>query len=119
MIAHQLPQARPVEPAAGAVQDVYDVGAVEALAEIDEQFGGDQLFGGQHPGRNSEYHSVRPAIDPRLVDHDNGIAHAGDQVNVVAVAMRLGQPDWIANLGLEAFFLQKPQGFRYSCRAQE
>ena len=50
------------------------------------------------------------AIDPGLIDHNDGIAHAGDQVNVEFAAMRLGQPHRVGNFGFEAFFLQRAQG---------
>ncbi len=82
------------------------VGAIEAFAEVHKQFGGDQLLGRQYASGHAEHFGGRAAINPRLVDGDDGVAHAGNEIDEVAVAMRLGQPDWVAYLGFETLFIQ-------------
>ena len=66
-----------------------------------------------------KYHARGAAVDPRLVDRDDGIAHAGDQVDKVAVAMRLGQPHRVANFGLKALLLQDAAAPRARLRWSE
>ncbi len=80
------------------------VGAVETLAEVHKQLGRNQLFGGKHPRLDTKYHRLGAAIDPRLVNRDDSIAHARDEIDIVSVAVRFGQPYWITYLDFEALF---------------
>ena len=68
---------------------------------------------------HAQYQARGTAIDPRLVDCDHGIAHAGDQVDEVSVAMRLGQPHRVANFGLKALLLQMSQRLGHGLAGQE
>lgn len=115
MVPGQLAQAVPVEFASCATDNVSDVSAVEALAKVDEQLRRNELLGSEYPGWHVEQDYVGAAVDPRLIDRDDGIAHAGDQVDVIAAAAGLGQPHRIANLDLEAVLFQMPQRLGHCC----
>ena len=91
VLAHQFQQPVPIKLAAGAVEYVRDVGAVEALAESDEQLGGDQFLRPPAPAGIPRT-SAGATLDPGLIDGDDAVAHAGDQVDEEAVPVRLGQP---------------------------
>ena len=120
MIPGKLTQAMPIQVAYCAMDDMSDVGAVEALAKVDEQLRRNKLLGTKHPCRNTEHDGVGTAFDPRLVDGDDSVAHAGDQVDVIAVAVGLCKPYRIADPDLEAAVFQVPQclGHR-GCRKKE
>ena len=49
----------------------------------------------------------------------HGVAHPGDQVDKVSVAMSFGQPDWIAYFGFKALLLQMPERFGYDFAGEE
>ena len=102
-----------------AVNDVRDIGAIETLAKIDEQLRGNQFLGSEHASGNAENDRLRAAVNPGLIDRNDGIAHARDEVDEIAVTMGLGQPDRVADLGFEALLLQMPQRLRHRLRRQE
>src|SRR5205814_4289872 len=79
---------------------------VKAFAARDEQLRCNQLFSGQHAAADVHDHFDPTALDPRIVNRDHAVAHAGDQVDVEIVAMGLGQPHRIANLALKSCRVQ-------------
>jgi hypothetical protein len=42
-------------------------------------------------------------LNPRILDNDCRIAHSRDEVDKEIIAVRLKQPNWVANFALEAF----------------
>ena len=91
-----------------------DICAIKALATRDEKLGGDHLFGRQDLASEAENFVLLTTVDPILLDGQCGIANTGDEVYEVVAATRLGKPDWILNVGLEALLHQHFKGTRNS-----
>src|SRR6516165_4564939 len=106
MLTDKLPDASPIQFSVCAIDNMHHVGAIETLPEINKQLRGDELLGGQHSRRYSQHLGRRASVDPGLIDSNDGVAHTGDEVHEVSVAVRLGEPDRVRNFGLESFLLQ-------------
>src|SRR5581483_6156951 len=112
VFADKSEETGPIHLALGAVNDVNDVGAIETLAAGDEDFGSDEFFGGQHASLSADDHSGAAAFNPGAIDANDGVAHAGDEIDEKAVAMSLGQPHRIADFTFEAALGKTIEGAR-------
>src|SRR5215831_11601511 len=112
MFPSQLNDTIPLQLSAAGKNDVSNVGSVEAFATGDKQLGHQQFFWSQHSGIDPEDDRGASALGPGSVHGDYSVAHAGDEIDKIAVAMCLGQPDGIADFALEAMLGKAGQGIR-------
>src|SRR4051794_21158430 len=101
MLADEMQNTIPIDLAARSIDDVDDVGAIETLTAGDEQLGGDQLLGSKNLHRGAELFSGNTTVDPALVNDERRVTHAGDQVDEVFSAVRLGKPHGVVHFRLE------------------
>src|ERR1051325_6670542 len=87
VFSEQVLQAVPVDLFVGTVDDVGDIGAVEAFPARYEHLGCDEFLGSQHFDAHAELFTEVGAVDPALVYDDSGIAHPGNEVDEVFSAM--------------------------------
>jgi hypothetical protein len=95
-------QALPVDDVAARVEQVGDVGAVEALALLDEPLGPDHLLGRAELDRDVEDEVGRGVLEPLVVDHGDTVARTEDEVDVKLAMTRLAQPVRKGHFGLVA-----------------
>jgi hypothetical protein len=106
----QLSEAVPVQCAGAGFEEVCDVGAIESFSTRDEELGGDHLFRGKNFAAYAENFIFPGAIDPRLFYGEGCVTNAGDEVDEVFAAPRLGEPDGVLNVSLEALFDENLKG---------
>ena len=87
-----IDEAPPVELVADRVDDVRDVGAVEALALHDQPLRPDHLLGRNQLHVDVEDDAVDRVVEPQLVDDRDAVAGAEDQVDEVVALERLAEP---------------------------
>jgi hypothetical protein len=80
---------------------------VKALSSGDKELGNQEFFGAQHMGSYAMYDRRSGSGDPGVLHYDSSVAHAGDEIHVERIPMRLIKPDRITDLALEPF-LSKP-----------
>jgi hypothetical protein len=59
------------------------------------------------------------SLNPQVVNHDRGVAHAGNQVDKKVIAVRLEKPDGVASLASETFLLQDLDRLDRTLRGQK
>ena len=98
----------PVDVALERAYEVRDVAAVEAVPGGDVDLAGDHLFGAEQAGRHAEELGRAAGLEPGGAHlQAPGVAHGEQDVEQVAAAVSLGQPQGVADLGGEA---GSPQG---------
>src|SRR5437762_3693003 len=97
----------PVEPAFCAINNVGDVSAIKSLSPGDEELRSKKLLWSKHPSRNIDDQRRMSQFDPRRINCNHRVAHAGDQVHKELISMSFGQPDRIANLTFESMLDRK------------
>src|SRR5581483_661364 len=110
VVSGKLKDTLPVEFAPSTVNDVCDVGSVEALAAGHEEFRGEKFFCGQNSGLHSMYRCGFRPVYPGLIDDDRGIAHPGYEIDKESVAVGLKEPDRVAHFRFESFPAKQFQG---------
>ena len=110
MLAHVIENADPVKPPVGPINNVRDVGAVEAFTAYYEQLRREQVLGRDNLRRHARDRSLQRSLHPAFVNHDHGIAHAGNEIHEVLAAKRFRQPHWIGHLAFKAMTAQPLDG---------
>src|SRR5215469_3693463 len=101
MLACQINNPLPIEPALGAVDNMRDIASVKSLPPGHEQFRGQQVFRSQDPTLDAGNACRLCAVEPAIVDDDHRIAHAGDQVDEILTPNGFGEPDRVGSLAVK------------------
>ena len=120
MLLHLGKNPAPVQTALAGVDDMSDVGSVEAFPTQDEKLRHQQLLGSQNPNPHVQNHGGARIFNPRLLHRDYGVAHAGDQVHKKSMTAGLVQPHRILGPAAETIFLQTTNrcGYIFWCEKQ-
>ncbi len=119
MISCQLQDPIPVKIPVRSEDDVSDIRPIEAFATGHKEFRRKQFFRRQHPALHTANIRGMGVPNPRVIDCNDSIAHPGNQVNEVAVAMNFRQPDRIAYLALKAASFKRYESSLGYIRTQE
>ena len=96
-----------------------DVSAIKSLSTGDEELRSKKLLWSKHASRNIDDQGRMSQFDPRRINCNHRVAHAGDQVHKELISMSFGQPDRIANLTFESMLTQMPERLRHVFGAQK
>ena len=85
---------------------MQDVGAIEALALLDERLRPDHLLGGRQPDDEAQDVGARGVIEPEIVHAGDAIARIEDHVHEIAAGVNFSEPVRERELRLEAEALE-------------
>src|SRR5215472_4607772 len=112
MFASKLEDSLPVDPALQSVNNMGYIGPIKALSTKDKQFGRDQFFWCKHSRVCAKDQCRICALDPGIINRQCAVAHTGDEIDELTVAMCLGQPDWIADFTIQTLLIKETEGCR-------
>jgi hypothetical protein len=112
MLPRKLKNAFPLQLSSSAINDMDDVSTVKALAARDKQLGNQQFLRSQDARLDRVNPSRFGAAYPRVLYSDRAVAHASDQVDEEAVAIRFIEPDRVLCFAFEALDAEAIQGLR-------
>src|SRR5437899_12842016 len=81
----------PVQPAFCAINNVGDVIAIKSLSTGDEELRSKKLLWSKHASRNIDDQFRMSQFDPRRINCNHRVAHAGDQVHNELILMSFFQ----------------------------
>src|SRR6266545_3423611 len=99
VVSHSAEQPLPIEHGSAGVQEVRDIGAIEALALHDEYLLPEDLFYGAQSGWQAEDKILRGMREPFVVHGAKPVSRVEDDVDVVVPTKRFGDPAGISQLG--------------------
>src|SRR3954470_23644762 len=102
VLADEFEDAVPVKRISCGIDEMCYIGAVESFTPRNKDLRRNQFFRRKQWSLYANHFTANRAVYPTLLHLDNGVAHASDEVNEVAVSPGFAQPDGISDLGIES-----------------